>query len=72
MKPLVAVCNVTCTVYCCVSPPPNQDDVDGISPPTTDEKPPECDEDVSEKKVVENNENEMKGSPSLRQESSSE
>ena len=39
--------------------------MDGLSPPTADEKPPECDEDVSEKKVVENNENETKGSPSL-------
>ena len=72
MKPLVAVCNVTCTVCCCVSPPPNQDDVNGLSSPTTDEKPPECDKDVSEKKGVENNENEVKGSPSLGQESSSE
>ena len=65
MKLLVAVHNITCTVCCCGSPPPDQDDVDGLSPPTTDKKPPECDEDVSEKKAVENNENEMKGSPSL-------
>ena len=41
MKPLLAVHNVTCTVCCCVSPPDNNDDVDGVLP--TD-KLPECDE----------------------------
>ena len=35
--------------------------MDSLSPPITDQKPPECDKDVSENKVVNNNENKTKG-----------
>ena len=52
-----------CSLLCKSSP--DKHDADGLSPPITDEKPPECDEDVSENNVMNNNENETKGSPSL-------
>ena len=56
-------CYMYCSLLCESSP--DKHDVDGLSPPITDEKPPECDEDVSENNVMNNNENETKGSPSL-------